>query len=33
MVVKGFRAIGYGTDIALLQKAYRDGVEQLWSNL
>ena len=32
MMVKGFRAIGYGTDIALLQKAYRDGVEQLWSN-
>ncbi len=29
MMTKGFRAIGYGTDISLLQLAYRAGIERL----
>jgi 2-keto-3-deoxy-L-rhamnonate aldolase RhmA len=29
MMAKGFRAIGYGTDIALIQAAYRDGLARL----
>ena len=29
MMAKGFRTIGYGTDVALLQSAYRSGLAQL----
>ena len=29
MMAKGFRAIGFGTDISLMQMAYRDGLRRL----